>query len=75
MNSQEVHIDYYFADKPTDLMYVILASLFIGALMGIFALLGVVLRLKHELSKKKREVKLVEKEVANLRSLPLKDKH
>lgn len=75
LNSQTVQINFYFAKHEIDLMFVILASICIGAIMGVIAISGMVLRLKHELSKKNKEVKIVEKEVANLRSLPLKDKH
>ena len=75
LNSQNVQINFYFTKKDIDLMFVIFASICIGAIMGVIAISGVVFRLRHQLSKKNREVKLVEKEVTNLRSLPLKDKH
>jgi hypothetical protein len=47
----------------------------VGVALGLLAMAGIVIRLKHELSKKNKEVRVVEKEVANLRALPLKDKH
>jgi putative membrane protein len=75
LNSQTVNIDLYFSKQSVDLMLVILASICVGVVMGVAAVSGMMLRTRHELSKTKKEVKLVEKEVANLRSLPLKDKH
>jgi putative membrane protein len=75
LNTQTVSIKYYFVQWDTDLMKVILFSVCLGAALGLMATIGIVFRLKHELSKRKKEVKLIEKEVANLRALPLKDKH
>jgi putative membrane protein len=75
LNTQTVSIKYYFVQWNTDLMKVILFSVCLGAVLGFMTTISMVFRLKHELSKKKKEVKLIEKEVANLRALPLKDKH
>jgi putative membrane protein len=75
LNTQMVTIKYYFVQWDTDLMKVILFSVCLGAALGFMATISMVFRLKHELSKKKKEVKHIEKEVANLRALPLKDKH
>lgn len=75
LNSQTVQLNFYFLRTDIDLMWVVLLSVCIGAAMGVIATLGMVFRLRHELTKRKKEVKLIEKEVANLRALPLKDKH
>ena len=74
-NSQPVLLNYYFGKRETDLLVVIVFSLSIGAALGVLATLGMVLRLKHELVKLRKTVKITEKEVDNLRSLPLKDPH
>ena len=74
-NAQEVRLSYYFFEKNVQLPWVIFGSMCIGVVLGIVAMMGIVIRLKHELSKKNKEVKVIEKEVANLRALPLKDKH
>jgi hypothetical protein len=57
------------------LPWVIFGSMCVGVVLGIFSMMSMVIRLKHELSRKNKEVKVIEKEVANLRALPLKDKH
>lgn len=75
LNTQTVKLNYYIVQVDTDLMWVILTSICLGAALGIAATLSMVFRLRHELSKRKKEVKLIEKEVANLRALPLKDNH
>jgi uncharacterized membrane protein YciS (DUF1049 family) len=54
---------------------VIFGSMCVGVVLGVFSMASIVLRLKHELSRKNKEVKVIEKEVTNLRALPLKDKH
>jgi uncharacterized integral membrane protein len=74
-NAQEVRLSYYFFEKNVQLPWVIFGSMCIGVVLGIVAMMSIVIRLKHELSKKNKEVKVIEKEVANLRALPLKDKH
>ena len=75
LNAQEVKLSYYFFQIDAPLPWVIFGSLCVGIVLGVFAMMGVIIRLKHELSKKNKEVKVIEKEVANLRALPLKDKH
>ncbi|MDH5325782.1 MAG: LapA family protein [Gammaproteobacteria bacterium] len=74
-NSQPVMLKYYFGEKETDLLVVIVFSVAIGAVLGVLATMGLVLRLKHDLVKLKKTVRVTEKEVENLRSLPLKDPH
>ena len=74
-NAQEVQLSYYFFQIDVKLPWVIFGSMVTGVALGIIAMVGIVFRLKHELSKKNKEVKVIEKEVANLRALPLKDKH
>ena len=49
--------------------------LLLGAFLGILAVLGKVFSLKQEVSRKEKKIKVTEKELENLRSLPLKDEH
>jgi putative membrane protein len=51
----------------------LLASLSIGVVLGLVASLGMVLRMQHRLVKARREIREIEQEVKNLRSLPIKD--
>jgi len=74
-NAQEVQLSYYFFQIDVKLPWVIFGSMCVGVALGVIAMVSIVVRLKHELSKKNKEVKVIEKEVANLRALPLKDKH
>ena len=73
LNADDVHLNYYFGEVDAPLSLIIVLSLACGAALGILASLTMIIRLKHELGKKNKSVKLAEKEVENLRSLPLKD--
>jgi hypothetical protein len=53
----------------------VVICLVIGAVLGIVAALGKVFSLKQEMSRKEKKIKIAEKELENLRSLPLKDEH
>ena len=73
LNSQPVKLDFYIGSFDTDLVVVILISLVLGSVLGITAVLGKLISFKQELLRKDRKIRLTEKEVENLRSLPLKD--
>jgi putative membrane protein len=75
LNSQPVKINYYFGSYEIDLLIVIVMSLVIGALLGVMAALGKLVSLKQEMLRKEKKIKITEKELENLRSLPLKDDH
>lgn len=75
MNADNVQLDYYFGSVQAPLSLLMVIALIIGAGCGVLASLGVVLGLKRELAKLRKSNKLAEQEVANLRSLPLKDSH
>ena len=73
LNSQPVKLDFYIGSFDTDLVVVILICLVLGSALGITAVLGKLISFKQELLRKDRKIRLTEKEVENLRSLPLKD--
>lgn len=73
LNSQPVKINFYFGHYEIDLLIVIVISLIIGAFLGILAAVGKLLSMKQEIMRKDKKIKIMEKEVENLRSLPLKD--
>lgn len=73
LNADSVQLNYYFAQIDAPLSLIIVLTLACGAILGMAASLTVILRLKHELRKLDKSNKLAEKEIENLRSLPLKD--
>lgn len=75
LNSQPVKVNYYFGHFEIDLLIVMIICLALGALLGVTAALGKFISLKQELMRKDKKIKVTEKELENLRSLPLKDDH
>lgn len=72
-NDTVVTIDYYLGTIDVSLSVVVIASLLIGAFLGMITSLGIIMPLRRERSKLRKTVKTVEQEVSNLRSIPLKD--
>ena len=73
LNSQPVKVNFYFGSYELDLLVVMVICLVLGVLLGVMAALGKMLSMKKELMRKERKIKVTEKEVENLRSLPLQD--
>jgi len=73
-NAEIASLNYYFGlDWQAPLAVMLLASLTLGVILGLVASLGMVLRMRHRLAQMRREIREVEQEVKNLRSLPIKD--
>ena len=73
-NAQVVDLNYYFGlhwSSPLSLMLLTVFSL--GAFLGFLASLGMVIRMQHQLTQARREIRKIEQELINLRSLPIKD--
>ena len=73
MNANPVELNYYLGKVEIPLSMALVLSLVVGALMGVMASLGVVIRLKKENIRLKKENANTEKELMNLRKLPLKE--
>ena len=75
LNADTVQINYYFGSKETPLSLAIILSMLLGAILGLFASLGLILKSKREVSKFKRAAEVAEKEITNLRAIPIKNQH
>ncbi len=73
LNADPVQVNYYFGSRELPLSFVLVLMLVAGAIAGAFAGLGMVLRTKREVHRLRREIRTAEKELSNLRSLPLKE--
>jgi lipopolysaccharide assembly protein A len=73
LNSAPVPINYYFANKQISLSLLLTLSLGLGILLGFLFNFIYWLRMKTENMHLKSRLKITEKEIENLRSLPLKD--
>lgn len=73
-NNDLVEINYYFGIQHQVSVFVLLALPFLlGLFLGVFVMSFSVLKHKHRCSAEKKKLAKVEKEVENLRALPLKD--
>ena len=75
LNSDSIIVNYYLGEREIPLSVALIAALILGALLGILASLSVILRQRTRISMLNRTVAMTEKEVMNLRSLPIKDDH
>jgi len=72
-NGDSVTINYYFGSQDMPLSMLVIATLIIGAIVGMFSATGSIFRLKRENSALRRKSKAVSEEVENLRAIPLKE--
>ena len=75
LNSQNVQLNYYFGSKEVALSLLMIIVMIIGTLLGILVSVGHLLKARHDISRLKKSVQLAEKEVSNLRTIPIKDSH
>lgn len=75
LNADPVTLHYYFGDKNIPLSLVLIIAIIIGAILGVISSAGVIVKLKRENAKLRKLTALSEKELKNLRTLPIKDEH
>jgi len=73
LNAESVNINYYFGESSHPLSLLIVIALASGVFLGIVASLVVILKLKAVNARLKKDIKVSEKELVNLRRLPLRD--
>lgn len=72
-NDQFVLFDYYLGSVELPFSFMIVAALILGAVAGILATMPAFLKLKGENHRLSRQVQVNEKELDNLRIIPIKD--
>ena len=75
LNSEAVTLQYYVGHKTLPLSLLLVSVFATGCLLGILVGLGIVIRLKLKNYRLRQRLKLAEKEVTNLRAIPLQDRH
>lgn len=73
LNAESVTVNYYFGSSELPLSFILAVMLVFGAVLGAFAGLGHSFRLRREIHRLRKENRIAEQELANLRSLPIKD--
>ena len=74
-NDHLVTLDYYLGSFDYYFSVFIIVSIIIGVVLGIILSLPKLLLLKQENKKLQKQIDIKDKEVNNLRTLPIKDEH
>lgn len=74
INAHNVQLNYYLGEVELPLSFLIIAALLLGAVLGATAMTKTILKSRVEISRLKKAVKVNEKEIANLRSIPVKER-
>ena len=74
LNPQRVSLNYLMGSLELPLALLVVAILALGAVLGLLVAGFLVLRLKRDNRRLRRASRQAEQEVANLRSLPIKDR-
>jgi len=73
INPEVATIDYYFGDLTLPLGMLLLGMLGLGMLLGLLVSVFALLKARRENSRLRRKAELVNTEVNNLRTIPLKN--
>ncbi len=73
LNASSVPVNFYLTTWVLPTSVLIIICLGVGVLLGFLLCLGKYLRLKSDHRRLKGQLKLTEKEIKNLRAIPLQD--
>ena len=74
-NNQAIELSYYVGTIELPLSVLMVLALCVGALLGVLASMPLLIKLKQNKLKLEKQVQNSEKEINNLRVIPLKDSH
>ena len=75
LNASSVQVNFYFTTLTMPVTVLMILMLAIGMLIGFTLFILKYWRLKAEHRKIRNQLKLTEKEIRNLRAIPLQDQH
>jgi len=73
LNSQSAPFNYYFGKTTLPLALMLAIAIAFGAVLGVVATIGMVVKSKRQASAMRRNAANAEKELAKLRALPHQD--
>ena len=73
-NFTTVKVHYLFGETMAPLVVVILLTLIVGSIIGVLFSIWMSMHMRMDLSRSKKEIKLLRQELDNLRTIPLKDR-
>jgi putative membrane protein len=75
LNSQVVDFNYYINNRSMPLSVLLASAFTIGCFLGIGVCLWLLFKNKLKNYHLRQQLKMAEKEIENLRAIPLQDKH
>lgn len=75
LNANDVQLDYYFGSQQLPLSLALVLAMFVGAVLGVLASFNLILRSRREVARYRKASEMAEKEIANLRAIPIKNPH
>ncbi len=74
LNAQPIQFNYYFGQWEIPLSLMLAIAMVAGAVLGVTASLGIVIKAKRQSSVQRKNADIAERELAKLRALPNQDK-
>lgn len=75
LNADYVTLHYYLGSIELPLSLILVLAMIVGATLGVFASLSFIIGSRRKSAKLKRTVEAAEKEILNLRNIPIKNQH
>lgn len=75
LNAENIQLNYYLGSVELPLSLLLVIAMIFGAMLGIFASMSLIIGSRRSAHKLKRSVEVAEKEILNLRNIPIKDNH
>ncbi len=72
-NNQLIELNYYVDVISLPMSWLVVLVLFVGSLLGVLASLPIIIKLKRDKIMLERQIKNSEKEINNLRVMPVRD--
>ncbi len=74
-NAGLVQLDFIITVVDTNLSLAIIVALILGACLGILASIAWLISAKREMQRLKKQANISQKELNNLRAIPIRDEH
>jgi len=75
LNVDDIQLNYQLGTITMPLSLSLAIATAVGVIIGVIATMGIVIRMRRKLVKLRKTIKLTEKELINLRKLPIRDDH
>jgi putative membrane protein len=75
LNSSLVTVHYYVGIKQLPLSLLLVIAFVVGLIVSFLIVFIKIVRLRTELRRLKKQLRVAEKEIKNLRAIPIKDEH